>query len=93
MNKQLLILPDSKKFTAAQTQELRAAGFVVVHLPDPAAARLISSETLPFTSNQALHIALTAVRRVDDYTGYRTLLDGLIALSKPETLSPSGEEA
>jgi hypothetical protein len=83
MNKQLLILPDGKSFTQKQTKELRDAGFIVVHLPDPKEARLINAETLPFSSSDVLHIALKALRQADNTYAYRSLVEGLAAACKP----------
>ena len=81
MNKQLLILPDTKKFTKAQAKELSEAGFVVVYLDDPAKARLVSGEIPPVSTDAMLFAAMKAIRATDDYRGYRTFLDHLITAS------------
>lgn len=91
--KQLLILPDAKKFTKAQARELGDAGFVVVYLPDPQQARVITPEGAPFSANQALLAALKAIRTSDSSTAYRTLVDGLIAASTPLPQSAAPQEA
>ena len=82
MNKQLLILPNHKRFTAEQKAELAEAGFVVVYMKDPNRARLVTPETLPMTGDKFTLLALHSVRTADSYPVYRQFLDGLIAAYK-----------
>jgi hypothetical protein len=77
--KQLLILPDTRKFNRTQTKELSDAGFIVVYLADPSKARLISSEMQPISTNHMFLAALRAIRKANDSSAYQALVENLIA--------------
>lgn len=82
-SKQLLILPEGKRFSEAQRKELADNGFIVTYMKDPSAARLICAEPSPVSGDAMLLAALRAVRRADDYNCYRIFVDGLVAACAP----------
>lgn len=91
MNKQLLVLPDTKRFKPAQIKELNDAGFVVVYLQDTSQARVLSAEPLPVASDDVTISALRALRKADDSNGYRLFVDGLIAAASSQNRDSGGQ--
>jgi hypothetical protein len=77
--KQVLILPHTAKFSEAQLQELREAGFIPLRVKDVNSIRVLSSGLAPIEGSRMLIHALRAIRDKDDWMCYRKFLDGIIS--------------
>jgi hypothetical protein len=78
MSAQLLILPEGKRFTEAQENDLRENGFIVVYVKNPEKCRLIAPEPSAISGNAILHAALKGLRCADSTYSYRSFVDSLL---------------